>query len=516
MAAIDRVIEAQGPKSKIESSTLLTVDPAHRGTDELVIALVGPIGSGVSTCAQLLSEQLRRDFFYVSGDIIKASDVIGRNSSKVGIAYDEQDPLVRVELLQNIGSALRGKFGPAVVADLAIAEISSRRPKVEPSANAGGIAPPQISRRHFTIIDSVKNPEEVNRLRSVYKDAFWLIGVFAPEDVRKKRLAGKFRKSEDLARAMRIDEDEGIKSGQRVSETMEISDYFVRNDTFSFERPGKAVGRFLDIVFGTILHTPSVDESSMYAAAAAASRSACLSRQVGAVIVNVQGEIIGTGTNDVPKPGGGLYGIGEDDSRCHNWGGVCYNDQKKDELASDSANGLKVAKLIVNGKAREATTSLRSSRIKGLIEFSRAVHAEMEAIISVARSGASGLIGSTLYSTTYPCHGCARHIVAAGVSRVVYIEPYPKSLALELHHDAISTDEMQKGKKVVFVQYEGVAPKNMLKLFYGRGNRKKDGKLALPARAVALPARMEALDDFAAREIMAVGSLSRLVDVRET
>lgn len=92
MAAIDRAIESEDQKSAVESSILLTVDPAQRGTDELVIALVGPIGSGVSTCAQIISEQLRRDFSYVSGDIIKASDVIGRNSSKVGISYDEQEP----------------------------------------------------------------------------------------------------------------------------------------------------------------------------------------------------------------------------------------------------------------------------------------------------------------------------------------------------------------------------------------------------------------------------------------
>ncbi|MDN3612645.1 hypothetical protein QWZ16_23945 [Vibrio ostreicida] len=26
----------------------------------------------------------------------------------------------------------------------------------------------------------------------------------------------------------------------------------------------------------------------------------------------------------------------------------------------------------------------------------------------------------------FPCHNCAKHIVASGIKRVVYVEPYPK------------------------------------------------------------------------------------------
>ena len=49
--------------------------------------------------------------------------------------------------------------------------------------------------------------------------------------------------------------------------------------------------------------------------------------------------------------------------------------------------------------------------------------------------------GTTLYTTTFPCHNCTRHIVAAGISRVVYVKPYPKSLAFQLHYDSISLEE---------------------------------------------------------------------------
>ena len=63
----------------------------------------------------------------------------------------------------------------------------------------------------------------------------------------------------------------------------------------------------------------------------------------------------------------------------------------------------------------------------------------MDALLSAGREGVS-TVGTRLFVTTFPCHYCARHIVGAGVYEVQYIEPYPKSLALELHNDAIETN----------------------------------------------------------------------------
>lgn len=72
------------------------------------------------------------------------------------------------------------------------------------------------------------------------------------------------------------------------------------------------------------------------------------------------------------------------------------------------------------------TLGLRGSRLTNLTEFVRAVHAEMEALLSSTRIGVSTR-RAILYCTTFPCHNCAKHIIDAGVKRVVYIEPYAKS-----------------------------------------------------------------------------------------
>lgn len=105
----------------------------------------------------------------------------------------------------------------------------------------------------------------------------------------------------------------------------------------------------------------------------------------------------------------------------------------------------------------------------------------MDALLSAAREGVS-TVGSRLYVTTYPCHNCARHIVAAGVDEVQFIEPYLKSQALPLHGDAITDrrqdwvppsefyrtrpdDRTGKFAQVLFRPFTGVAPRLYRKAF---------------------------------------------------
>ena len=110
----------------------------------------------------------------------------------------------------------------------------------------------------------------------------------------------------------------------------------------------------------------------------------------------------------------------------------------------------------------------------------------MEAILSVAREGRHSLVGSTLYTNTYPCHNCARHIVAAGIVNVVYIQPYLKSLATQLHADVV-TEIPDKVDMVVFRQFDGIAPRNFIRLFKPSAPRKKGGRISRTDRANAIP-----------------------------
>ena len=57
-------------------------------------------------------------------------------------------------------------------------------------------------------------------------------------------------------------------------------------------------------------------------------------------------------------------------------------------------------------------------------ELCYAIHAEQNAILQAAKLGIS-IDGATLYCTHYPCSICAKMIVNAGISRMVYIYDYP-------------------------------------------------------------------------------------------
>lgn len=73
-----------------------------------------------------------------------------------------------------------------------------------------------------------------------------------------------------------------------------------------------------------------------------------------------------------------------------------------------------------------------------------------------------------MYCTTFPCHNCAKHIVAAGLKRVVYVEPYPKSKALELHDDSIHWTDLgvtSGENRVRFDPFVGIGPRRFFDLF---------------------------------------------------
>jgi deoxycytidylate deaminase len=484
-----------------------------RLTDELVIALVGPVGSGVSTTAGILKRILEDEYNY-EADLITVSELIEKSADLLkSTTLSKENEAVRVRNLQETGDLLRKTFTSAYLAKKCVELITTHRLEENGyEVTEDGIRVP-LPRRRAHIIDSLKNPAEQKLLRDVYGDVFWLLGVFAPEEVRKKRLLNKGVPKERLDEIICHDEKEDEKHGQNVRDTIDEADFFVRNDGANDERLKKTIGGFLEILFNVSVHTPTVDEMSMYSAMAAAARSACLSRQVGAAIYSSKGELIGLGWNDVPKHSGGLYTSedGDDDNRCFKWGKKeCHNFAKKDKLYESIANVLKSEKLLASSvSGEEIEKVLATTDIRNLIEYCRAVHAEMQAILSVARTGNSGLEGSTMYVTTFPCHNCARHIVASGIARVIYIEPYPKSLALELHSDTITTDARDAENRVLCLQYEGFAPKRIDR-FFGHGiDRKAEGKIIERSKKSAKPVFPPPLDAFANRELLVVRDLEK-------
>jgi deoxycytidylate deaminase len=113
------------------------------------------------------------------------------------------------------------------------------------------------------------------------------------------------------------------------------------------------------------------------------------------------------------------------------------------------------------------------------LEYGRIIHAEMSAIVDAARLGRA-VKNSILFCTTFPCHMCAKHIVGAGIDKVYFLEPYPKSLVGDLHNDSICVEGNDRGNysaypAVIFEHFFGVAPRRYRELFE-RGSRKENGQ----------------------------------------
>ncbi len=342
------------------------------------------------------------------------------------------------------------------------------------------------------IFRSLKHPSEVRFLRDLYGPTFILIGVHSDESVTlehlRQRIAGRgldetTRDSvcRDLIRRDHFEAEHG----QRVRDTFHLSDYFIElKSGTSQDDAAKELRRFLYLLFGDATKTPRRAEFAMYLAHAAAACSGCISRQVGAVITDKHGEVLSIGWNDAPRPGlGGLITTDDDGTRwaslrpIHNPGKEDPNRKARRELIADIWDQLSTA---TKSKKRFMTrakfeAAIEKSKLMDLTEFQIEVHAEVAALLAAARRGVS-IAGGFLYTTTYPCHNCAKHILAAGIRRVVYREPYPKSRAMEFYSkgfsDDAASDEADRG--IETRPFVGIGPTRFNDLFSIEGGLAKD------------------------------------------
>lgn len=136
---------------------------------------------------------------------------------------------------------------------------------------------------------------------------------------------------------------------------------------------------------------PAWDVYFMTMAMMASTRSTCLRRQVGAVVVRGL-QVVSTGYNGAPRR----------TSHCQETG--C----------------LRALLGVPSGERQE---------------MCRGSHAEGNAIAQAARMGIA-TDGATVYCTDEPCSFCTKSLLNAGIVRVVYIRPYPDKLAADLREEA--------------------------------------------------------------------------------
>ena len=140
-------------------------------------------------------------------------------------------------------------------------------------------------------------------------------------------------------------------------------------------------------------------------------------------------------------------------------------------------------------------------------------------LLSTQRGQESGVSTeqAVLYTTTFPCHECAKIIIGAGIREVHYIEPFPKSLVDRLYGEMIDTSPVpqhlkgEEGYRIPFYQFVGIAPRRFGSFFIA-GERKIGENLVVFDTRSARP-RIEYWNDLrvSEREAATVAAIDRLV-----
>lgn len=477
---------------------------------ELVVGLVGPTGIPLDELSNHLKTYLQSQFNY-DATVIRLSQLLEERVVDYKKPVESEARVyTRIIHLQKWGNDFRKQLGDG--AALAIAGISAiREERRKITGDPDMPAPPRVY-----ILHQLKHPGEVELLRRVYGTSFILIAGHMIRQSRQDKLAKDIARSTSnpsktdkwidkandiIERDAKGDDD----LGQNTRDTYPLADYFA-DFNFGHSHVVNGIQRFVDLLFGHPFHTPYTEEHAMFQARAFALRSSDEGRQVGAVIAKIRSsvpthatedaskplkirdlDIVASGMNEVPRAGGTSYldhdsPDGRDQSLAH----IQREDRAKEikvgvllELIQkiERKKWLKDTGKSFKDLADELLPDLKGTQFLDIGEFMRPVHAEMAALIDSARRGVA-VDGLSMYVTSFPCHNCAKHIIAAGIKRVIYLEPYPKSRAVHLHKEEIDEEarnEEISQKKVVFLPFSGVSPRQYERVFSMSARGEKHG-----------------------------------------
>lgn len=313
----------------------------------MIIGLTGENCSGKDTLAEYLR---KKGFIYLS-----LSDVIRDSLAQQG------KPITRENLIAE-GNELRAKYGPGVLAARLAAQIEKGK--------------------HYCIV-SIRHPAEAEELKKLQD--FKLVHVYAEPSVRFARMKARGREGdprtyEAFLRLESIEAANKDQSMQQLQKVISMAEHRIENnsDLKTFYDAADHLLSSLSAEFKA--DRPTWDEYFMNIAKVVSSRSNCMKRQVGAIIVRDK-RIVSTGYNGTPR---GIKNCNEGGcKRCNSF----------------AESGTKLDECICS-------------------------HAEENAIVQAAYHGIS-IRGGTLYTTYSPCLNCTKMIINAGIVEVVYNEAYP-------------------------------------------------------------------------------------------
>ncbi len=390
-------------------------------TNPHIVGLTGSFGSG---CTYVLENILSKKGYTTLSLSTILKEMYGNQTG--------EDPAKATRReLQDFGDKVRNNEGPGFFAHKLVERIEGDAQKHE---------------ERKWVVDSIRNPAEVRVLRDCSR-RFFLFGLYADKDVRWTRVEQGYqgdRKAFDEDDRNDIGE-ESPEHGQRVADCFAGADVVLSNNkqiaaigNADFLSLAGRIKKYADLVAKPLTRAQPVrkQEPLMAMAYAASQQSSCLKRKVGAIIVDALGNVISSGFNEVPMH----------EKPCAEEYLACYRDRAWQDFVNTLNKTL--GRDVAGGKS--LTAELRKEL--RMLDYCRALHAEENAILNLARNGPSlERRQCTLYTTTYPCRLCANKIVTVGINHIVYLEPYPDPEAKVILRNGGVRDEFFQG--VTFKSY---------------------------------------------------------------
>lgn len=296
--------------------------------------------------------------------------------------------------------------------------------------------------RAYVVIDAIRNPYEAKFFKDRYA-AFHLVSINAPDEHRTRYLQKLHKFSPEQIK--KIDDEESGKgdseykhlTNPNVKKCIEISDIHLFNPKNEYDNNNvlKAqIAWYIALMQHPGLISPTSMERVMQVAYTVKLNSGCISRQVGAVVTDSDNSIKSVGWNDVAQ-GQVPCAMRSIDGLINDFHSETYshyerNNEKFREKAREfydifkpviqQSNSFKGRNISYCFKDIHNSIDNKSNQV-----HTRALHAEENAFLQVAKYGGIGIVGGKLYTTASPCELCAKKAYQLGISEVVFIDPYP-------------------------------------------------------------------------------------------
>lgn len=290
----------------------------------------------------------------------------------------------------------------------------------------------------YIVIDAIRNPYEAIFFKNRYSN-FYLISINTDNKNRLKHLKGNLNfTTEQIDELDRKEYPAKLKGhhkyiSQNIQKCIEISDIHINNpkdDAFGDNDLRCQLAWYIALMFHPGLVMPTSTESCMQIAYSAKMNSGCISRQVGAAITNTAFSVKAIGWNNTPQgqvpcllrnAEDLIFGI---DSPAYST--YERNDKKFRKIIKEKYDSLLTSPLL-NGR----NISYCFKDLQNQIEeeknqvHTRSLHAEENAFLQTTKYGGQSILGGFLFTTASPCELCAKKAYQLGISKIIYVDPYP-------------------------------------------------------------------------------------------